>query len=109
MAGDVARGGNGEPAEVRPPPPAPASDSDMSMDRSTQQKWLAQWRNAAVAVQGQRRHEVRPGGSATPLSPAPPWNPIFEAALEIQTFCQQGAWQFCFIGGIAVQRWVNRG
>lgn len=32
-------------------------------------------------------------------------NALFEAAEEIQSFCQEAAWQFCFIGGIAVQRW----
>jgi hypothetical protein len=32
-------------------------------------------------------------------------NPIFAAAYDIQTFCQRAKWRFCFIGGIAVQRW----
>ncbi len=32
-------------------------------------------------------------------------NPIFSAALELQAVCQQKRWKFCFIGGIAVQRW----
>lgn len=32
-------------------------------------------------------------------------NPIFAAALEIQDFCRARRWRFCFIGGIAVQRW----
>ena len=32
-------------------------------------------------------------------------NPIFAAALELQDFCARHAWRFCFIGGIAVQRW----
>ena len=32
-------------------------------------------------------------------------NPVFEAALELQSFCQQERWRFCFIGGVAVQRW----
>jgi hypothetical protein len=32
-------------------------------------------------------------------------NGIFEAALEIQTFCQQRRWRSCIIGGIAVIRW----
>ncbi len=32
-------------------------------------------------------------------------NPIFSAALEIQSFCEQRAWRFCFIGAVAVQRW----
>jgi hypothetical protein len=32
-------------------------------------------------------------------------NEVFAAALELQTFCQDQEWQFCFIGGIAVQRW----
>lgn len=32
-------------------------------------------------------------------------NPIFAAALEIQDFCRAKSWRFCFIGGLAVQRW----
>lgn len=32
-------------------------------------------------------------------------NPIFAAAAEIQEFCTAREWQFCFIGGVAVQRW----
>ncbi len=27
------------------------------------------------------------------------------AAAEVEAFCQARGWQFCFIGGIAVQRW----
>jgi hypothetical protein len=32
-------------------------------------------------------------------------NPVFAAALELQTFCSHKDWRFCFIGGVAVQRW----
>jgi len=32
-------------------------------------------------------------------------NGIFEAALEIQEFCQQRQWRCCIIGGVAVIRW----
>jgi len=32
-------------------------------------------------------------------------NPIFAAAHDLQTFCVGAGWRFCFIGGIAVQRW----
>jgi len=32
-------------------------------------------------------------------------NPIFAAAYDLQTFCERAGWSFCFIGGIAVQRW----
>jgi hypothetical protein len=32
-------------------------------------------------------------------------NDVFSAALELQTVCQKHGWRFCFIGGIAVQRW----
>jgi hypothetical protein len=32
-------------------------------------------------------------------------NGIFEAALEIQGFCQQRRWRSCIIGGVAVIRW----
>lgn len=31
--------------------------------------------------------------------------PIYEAALELQSMCRSLDWSFCFIGGIAVQRW----
>ena len=30
---------------------------------------------------------------------------VLVAAEEIQTFCQKHRWPFCFIGGVAVQRW----
>jgi len=32
-------------------------------------------------------------------------NPILAAACELQEFCESRGWRFCFIGGIAVQRW----
>ncbi len=32
-------------------------------------------------------------------------NPVFQAALELQAFCQARAWRYCFIGGIVVARW----
>lgn len=32
-------------------------------------------------------------------------NPIFGAALEVQAFCRDRDWKFCFIGAVAVQRW----
>ena len=32
-------------------------------------------------------------------------NPIFAAALEVQEFCASRGFRFCFIGGLAVQRW----
>jgi hypothetical protein len=32
-------------------------------------------------------------------------NPVFAAALELQAFCRTRSWRFCFIGGVAVQRW----
>jgi hypothetical protein len=30
---------------------------------------------------------------------------VLAAAGEVQSFCQQHGWRFCFIGGVAVQRW----
>lgn len=32
-------------------------------------------------------------------------NPVLAAAGELQLFCSRRAWRFCFIGGLAVQRW----
>lgn len=32
-------------------------------------------------------------------------NPIYEAAIELQTLCDEHDWRYCFIGGLAVQRW----
>lgn len=32
-------------------------------------------------------------------------NPIFKAALEVEHICRDAGFRFCFIGGIAVQRW----
>ena len=34
-------------------------------------------------------------------------NDILRAAADLQTFCEQHGWAFCFIGGLAVQRWGN--
>lgn len=31
---------------------------------------------------------------------------VLEAAKEVQDFLENNEWQFCFIGGIAVQRWA---
>jgi hypothetical protein len=30
---------------------------------------------------------------------------VLAAAEDIQAFCQKNSWRFCFIGGVAVQRW----
>jgi hypothetical protein len=30
---------------------------------------------------------------------------VLAAAVEVQRFCQEHRWPFCFIGGVAVQRW----
>ena len=30
---------------------------------------------------------------------------VLEAAVRVQDFCRDRGWQFCFIGGVAVQRW----
>ena len=30
---------------------------------------------------------------------------LLKTAVELQTLCERQGWQFCFIGGIAVQRW----
>ncbi len=32
-------------------------------------------------------------------------NPIYAAALEVERTCRRNAFDFCFIGGVAVQRW----
>ena len=32
-------------------------------------------------------------------------NEVIQAAVELQVICQSQGWQFCFIGGLAVQRW----
>ena len=32
-------------------------------------------------------------------------NDVIQAAAEVQTFCELRGWQFCFIGGLALQRW----
>ncbi|MGI8435322.1 MAG: nucleotidyl transferase AbiEii/AbiGii toxin family protein [Chthoniobacterales bacterium] len=34
-------------------------------------------------------------------------NDVFHAAAEVQRFCQERGWEFCFIGGLAVQRWAD--
>ena len=32
-------------------------------------------------------------------------NDLIQAAAELQTICQSQGWDFCFIGGLALQRW----
>jgi len=32
-------------------------------------------------------------------------NPLYPAAMELQSFCRRHNWQFCIIGGLALQRW----
>lgn len=34
-------------------------------------------------------------------------NDVYRAAAELQEFCHRQNWQFCFIGGLAVQRWAD--
>lgn len=34
-----------------------------------------------------------------------PMNGLFEAARQLQDFCDSRGWRSCFIGGLAVQRW----
>jgi nucleotidyltransferase AbiEii toxin of type IV toxin-antitoxin system len=34
-----------------------------------------------------------------------PINKVFEAALELQRFCELRQYRFCFIGAVALQRW----
>jgi hypothetical protein len=33
-------------------------------------------------------------------------NAVFAAALDLQRFCVERGWPFCFIGGVAVERWA---
>ncbi len=35
----------------------------------------------------------------------PPVTGVIQAAAELQSVCQAQGWQFCFIGGLALQRW----
>ncbi len=30
---------------------------------------------------------------------------VFQAALDLQRFCEEAGWSFCFIGGVALERW----
>jgi hypothetical protein len=32
-------------------------------------------------------------------------NALIRAAADLQAVCERARWQFCFIGGLAVQRW----
>jgi hypothetical protein len=38
----------------------------------------------------------------------PAVNEVILAAAELQAVCESQGWEFCFIGGLALQRWVNR-
>jgi hypothetical protein len=43
--------------------------------------------------------------SSDPSIVADAVNPLFAAALDLQRFFDDHRWRFCFIGGLAVQRW----
>jgi hypothetical protein len=34
-------------------------------------------------------------------------NGVISAAAELQAFCERQGWRFCFIGGVALQRWAE--
>ena len=34
-------------------------------------------------------------------------NGVISGAAELQTFCEHRDWRFCFIGGVALQRWAE--
>ena len=36
---------------------------------------------------------------------ASPVNALIRAAADLQTICESHDWSYCFIGGLAVQRW----
>lgn len=33
---------------------------------------------------------------------------LIEEAQNIQIVCEENDWDFCFVGGLALQMWVNR-
>jgi hypothetical protein len=45
------------------------------------------------------------GGTAGLVKETTSMIEIFQVALNLQRFCQKHRWKFCFIGGIALQRW----
>jgi len=34
-------------------------------------------------------------------------NEVIQAAAELQSVCERQGWRFCFIGGVALQRWAE--
>jgi hypothetical protein len=32
---------------------------------------------------------------------------LFGVARQVQQLCEQRGWKFCFIGGLALQRWAS--
>src|ERR1017187_4944246 len=46
-----------------------------------------------------------PGGDAAVAGGARSVIDLFEAARQLEVFCDRQGWRSCFIGGIAVQRW----
>ena len=47
---------------------------------------------------------MRAGGTASPLSETA-MTEVYATALEVQRLCESQHWDFCIIGGLAVQRW----
>jgi hypothetical protein len=70
--------------------------------------------SAGLASHSKTRHSLQwIGRAATPfyetepaMSGASAASVLFAAAFDLQSFCRERGWRFCFIGGIAVERWA---
>jgi hypothetical protein len=49
--------------------------------------------------------DFRPRGATTIVREAAAVKALFHAAAELETFLAEQGWRYCFIGGIALQRW----
>ena len=98
-------------------------------------RWVAAWRRAGPDLERIRREELRAidpreairllcgpwDYRQDPRAPRPgsglveqqrwfaegrhPMTAVIQAAAEVQAFCEELGWRFCFIGGLAVLRW----
>jgi len=104
----------------------------LAITPEAQRQWMMQWRQGATALEEFRQFELQaltddqawqqieavlslaghyPGtrmllvwwNSRLGFAAFICMNELFTAAMELQLFCDQRQWRFCFIGGVAVQ------
>jgi hypothetical protein len=78
-------------------------NSDASMSNGPSQRCVAR----RITVSHLERRSPLPGSSSNNAGSSKHWTVIevIRAAAELQQVCEKQGWGFCFIGGLALQRW----